>query len=326
MSTFGRYFQGLTAYDLLGNLIPGLIVLGGLYGTAHVELQQIGLVETGASLVVAFIIGGFLQRHASIAAGRRETFDRTIRATRKLSAVSQETTGDEETNEEETDEEQTSSCLERLARLFANRRYLASVLDPLVGWAAEPRGEKLDDAVLTGAIRQHLVDAHGVPKDFDDLQVLYHLMISRVDSTDGPTRATRIQALRNFYRGVWIAVWWFGVLVSVATLLVISFGTNPEPLCGPPPANSVCWMYKRPNFYSWWKDAWQSLLPAVVVLSLAKSSYESQAEDFVEYLFTDYAATIESEQFPTEFRHRLSRDRTPVDPSDGHSNDMDDED
>ena len=212
MSTFGRYFRGLTAYDLLGYLIPGLILLGGLYGFSHVTVQDIGIVGVGVSLVSAFVLGGFIQRHASIATGERETFNLTISSTTELSLGDK---SDDDTADGDTDSGSTS-CFGYLA----NRPYAGPFLDPIFGWAGSPEGRELDDAVLTGRIRQHLVDAHDIPPDFEDFQVLYHLMISRLDSNAAPNRAVRIQALRNFYRGIWIATWWFCGLIAFSTVLV----------------------------------------------------------------------------------------------------------
>lgn len=305
MSTLGRYFRGLTAYDLLGYLIPGLILLGGIYGVSHVTVQDIGIVGIGVSLVGAFVLGGFVQRHASVATGDRETFDLTIRSSTELSTQDESDDDSPDTDTNSTDD----SCLARLA----NRRFLGPFIDPVFGWAGSPEGQKLDDAVLTGRIRQHLLDAHEIPTDFEDFQVLYHLMISRVDSNAAPNRAVRIQALRNFYRGIWIATWWFGVLVVSSTVLVACFEStefsNCIALAG---IVDLCWQYNTPNVYQSWTEAWQLLVPTVFVVFLSNRSYESQAEDFVEYLFTDYAVAIESEQreIPTEFRHRLSHERT----------------
>ncbi len=304
MSTFGRYFRGLTAYDLLGYLIPGLILLAGLYGFSHVTVQDIGIVGVGVSLVSAFVLGGFIQRHASIATGERETFDLTIRSSTELS------TQDESDDDTATDTDNSSdSCLRRLA----NCSYVWPLFDPIFGWAGSPEGQELDDAVLTGRIRQHLLDAHKIPTDFEDFQVLYHLMISRVDSNSAPNRAVRIQALRNFYRGIWIASWWFGVLIFFSTLLVFFFeGTGVSRCAVLIGSSDICWTYNTPNVHQLWMEAWQLLVPAVFVVFLASQSYESQAEDFVEYLFTDYAVAIESEEreIPTEFHHRVSHERT----------------
>jgi len=305
MSTFGRYFRGLTAYDLLGYLIPGLILLGGLYGFSHVTVQDIGIVGVGVSLVSAFVLGGFIQRHASIATGERETFNLTISSTTELSLGDK---SDDDTADGDTDSGSTS-CFGYLA----NRPYAGPFLDPIFGWAGSPEGRELDDAVLTGRIRQHLVDAHDIPPDFEDFQVLYHLMISRLDSNAAPNRAVRIQALRNFYRGIWIATWWFCGLIAFSTVLVFCFeGTEFSKCVTFLGGSNLCWNYNTPSVYHSWAEAWQLLVPAVLIVFLANRSYESQAEDFVEYLFTDYAVAIESEQreFPTEFRHRLSHECT----------------
>ncbi|MEZ3145039.1 hypothetical protein [Halobaculum sp. MBLA0143] len=314
MSTFGRYFRGLTAYDLLGNLIPGLILLGGIYGFSHVSVQDVGVVAIGVSLIGAFVIGGFIQRHASVATGNRETFDLTIDSTTDLSTENE--SDDNKENKSDAGDTTDRSGLQEKVGLLAHRRYSRALLDPLVGWAGPPEGRELDDAVLTGSIRQHLVDAHGVSPDFDDFQVLYHLMISKVDSEAAPNRAVRIQALRNFYRGSWIAMWWFSGLIALSTLLVFCFEGSEFSKCFVLLGNSdICWKYNTPNVYQSWAEAWQLLVPAVFATLLANRSYESQAEDFVEYLFTDYAVAIESEQseLPTEFRHRVSRERTELD-------------
>lgn len=335
MSTFGRYFRGLTAYDLLGNVIPGLILLSGVFGLLPVTVENVGIVEASATLVTAFVLGGFVQRHASKATGNRKSFELTIKATEKPTRLEEEPEPDEdEANDSENasnSESRVCTCVKRLLSFGIQvvssvkskihdytrnkvplpiRRVTVNswvaVIHPLRGWKVE-QGEELDDAVLTGVIRQHLLDTHGIPRQFDDFQVLYHLMISRIDESSGPNRAIRIQGLRNFYRGVWIATWWFGVALVIA--LVASW-------CFEGVVNSMCtndwrmfqWEYQTPNFRSVWTPTRQLLLPTVAVIYLARRAYESQEEDFIEYLFTDYATAVkpDREDFPTEFSHDVT--------------------
>ncbi len=227
MSSAGEYAQTLNAFDLLGNLIPGLVVVFGLFGFVHRDVPALGVATTGGTLVVAFVLGSFVQRHASLVSGKRETFELTIKAAELPSAESIEQSDHSESSDG-SDQPDTANTETTCLRRCANVPVVAPLLDPLFGWAANPRGEKLDDAVLTGRIRQHLFDTHQIPTDFDDFQVLYHLMLSRVDGADTVRRATRAQAVRNFYRGLWVAGWWFGLLV----VLTVGINTCVEQVAG----------------------------------------------------------------------------------------------
>lgn len=295
MSSAGQYFQTLNAFDVLGNLIPGLIVVCGLLGFIHTDIPSFGATEVGGTVVASFVVGSFVQQHASAVAGNRETFELTIKST-EYPANSL----DSEPDSQESAENEGSTRFGRLANL----PLIGPISDPVVGWAGSPDGEELDDAVLTGRIRQHLLDTHSIPTNFDDFQVLYHLMLSRVDGASTARRATRIQARRNFYRGLWIAAWWFGVFVFAATVLIPLFDQCLSVISW---RGSVLWQYSRPNFHSVWSPAWQLLIPTVIVIYLAKHGYESQEEDFIEYLFTDYATTLEdtdsTDPIPDSFEH-----------------------
>ncbi len=300
MSSFGRYFRGLTTYDLLGSLIPGVVVLLGILGFLPTEIPKLQIGGIGIALVSAFILGNFVQGHASKATGQRETFEQTMKAAEKPSQAESEDDSDSTTRKGEAGDTE-KRCLQWIAD--ARPRRLGPFVDPLVGWAASPRGEKLDDAVLTGVIKQHLVDTHEIPRRFDDFQVVYHLMFSRVESADGPSRAVRMQALRNFYRGLWIALWWFCVLCLISASLIVV---------------NKCWgvpyiRFSSPNFTNVWSPVWQLLPPFLFFTMLSYFMYESQEEDFVEYLFTDYAVAIQSqkktvvgpEEIEIDANHRL---------------------
>lgn len=311
MSSFGRYFRGLTAFDLLGNLVPGVVVLVGILGFVHVDIPELGIAGIGFTIVCAFALGGFIQGHASSVTGERETFKLTIQTagkpSSKLQSDSQKSADEDGDENENDDQEEAMGRIEWASNGLAEWRpwYTSGFLDPLIGWAAPPRGDELDDVVLTSTIRQHLLDTYEIPKDFADFQVLYHLMFSRVDGPGASGRAVRMQALRNFYRGLWIALWWFSIFVLLAVLLDACFaGPGQSCLAFWPldqPGESIVWTYNIPNFRATWGQFWQLLPVSWLLLFLSKRRYESQEEDFIEYLFTDYATTMNMEETTVDF-------------------------
>ncbi len=94
----GRYFRGLSAYDLLGNLLPGVVGLLAVLGVTNNPPipQTIGGVALFAAF--AFIIGSSIQSHASQAVGEPRSFVRTMQAAETVPSL-QYAAGDEETNE-----------------------------------------------------------------------------------------------------------------------------------------------------------------------------------------------------------------------------------
>lgn len=295
MSSFGRYFRGLTAYDLLGNLVPGIVVVAGIIGFLRPPPVPSTIGEHALALIAAFAIGGLVQEHASIATGKRVTFERTIKNTEYPKSTLKDTGNDSPGTDEDVD---------------PRPLWRGAFVEPVV-WIWDeipPRGDTLDDAVLTGKIRQHLLDTHEIPTDFDDFQVLYHLMYSKIESAGTSARAVRMQALRNFYRGMWLASWWLFVFLLVAALADLTATWTSEWAL----TDSIPFTYRAPTYRELWQPMWQLVPVAGVFVFLFRNRYESHEEDVIEYLFTDYATAIElggtTISFDDEARLELSHD------------------
>lgn len=282
MSSFGRYFRGLTAFDLLGNLVPGLIVVLGALGSLGVSPLPSGIEGLAMLAVAGFSVGGLVQSHASWASGEWETFELTIKATEKPTLL--DASGGNGSSGSDTGSNGSLCRTVIVKSSFVWRPFVS----PAIGERSSPRGQELDDRVLTGVIRQHLVDTHEIPRRFNDFQVLYHLMLSRIERGDSSGRAVRMQALRNFYRGIWISLWWVFVFVLLSVLVThLDYGGTP-------------------NFADLWTPVWQ-LLPVVgILLVLFEREYESHEEDLVEYLFTDYATAISTDSSQFDFAEETS--------------------
>ena len=157
---------------------------------------------------------------------------------------------------------------------------------PLVGpiycWFSSPEwGEKLDDAILVNRIWEHIIDTHEIPFETDEYGVLYHLMSSKIDGTRSPSRALRMQAIRNFNRGMWIAAWglFIGVSIEIGVAQLQAYA-----LGGSVPV--------VPSFTTHWTHLWSLWLLAIIGTVMFWRLYRSSEEDYIEYLFTDYAIAI----------------------------------
>lgn len=165
---------------------------------------------------------------------------------------------------------------------------------PIVGRYRPRRGEKLADVILANRIWEHLVDTHEIPFTTDSYGVLYHLMSSRVDDMDSPSRATRIQAIRNFYRGMWLSSWYSFALVGVAigADLVFTIGDS-VPVLGVD--------YSQPAYFTYWTPVWHLAIVSAVSVVTFWVLFESTEEDYLEYLFVDYAVAIGQDEDDVSF-------------------------
>lgn len=93
-----------------------------------------------------------------------------------------------------------------------------------------------------------------------------------------------MQALRNFHRGMWIATWYMLILVSIAFLLSELFSVGGTVVGG--------LQYFEPTYFDYWGELWH----LIVLLSILTVAFwfqaESVEEDYIEYLFADYAVSI----------------------------------
>ncbi|PSQ16522.1 hypothetical protein BRD00_11065 [Halobacteriales archaeon QS_8_69_26] len=130
-----------------------------------------------------------------------------------------------------------------------------------------------------------MVDAYEIPFSTTSYGVLYHVMLSKVDNIDSPSRAIRIQALRNFHRGLWIASWYAFSFITIAGLVDFLFDPRDRiPALG--------WEYTRPAYFEYWEPIWHlAVLSGFGIMGFWYLS-ESTEEDYIEYLFADYAVAV----------------------------------
>lgn len=286
----GKYFRGLTTFDLLGNLLPGMMILIAVMGLLPSPPIPNSVGDYALFAVLAFSIGMFVQHHASAATGERRSFEMTMEGVERLEGLA--TDIDEESDEEgeggEDAGDQDNGDDGRLARLGPFLWGLThAFFDPVLWRFRSARGRELDDVILTNRIWEHLVDTHEIPPDTEALHVLYHLMSSRVDDVHAPSRAVRFQALRNFNRGMWVASWY--VLLALCSALVLDSFLNPDETI----YSGV--IYQQPTFFDYWTPIWHLVFVAALAVWGFWALTESFEEDYIEYLFSDYAVAIASD-------------------------------
>jgi len=94
----GRFFQGLTAFDLLGNVIPGSVALLAALGFAANPILPSTL---GGAVLFAgggFILGAVIQAHASSATAKPRSFNWTIRYAEQLDDLLKSSSSEEGTD------------------------------------------------------------------------------------------------------------------------------------------------------------------------------------------------------------------------------------
>lgn len=281
----GRYIRGLNSYDLLGNLIPGIVALVVTLGVFTTPPIPDSIEEYALFAVIAYLVGNLIQSVASFAVGDRKHFDRTMSdaETRTKSVLAETKVGsgsDEPPDEEEQLPENKGDKL--------SWKLIHPYIWPLAVWLRPPRGKKLDDAILVNRIWQYLIDTHEIPFRTTSYRVLYHVMSSRVDNIRSPSLAVRMQALRNLNRGMWITSWYASLLL--VSVLVVDYRLDSGELI-----NILGLEYEQPLFFEYWIPVW-----ILVFVSLAGVLFfwilaESTEEDYIEYLFADYVVAVASE-------------------------------
>ncbi|MFB6175668.1 MAG: hypothetical protein ABEI99_00720 [Halobaculum sp.] len=280
----GRYFRGLTSFDLLGNLIPGLLTLLAVLLSLPGQPLPSGLLGYSLFVVLAFVVGSVVQAHASKAGGERTSFEKTMQAAESLPELSK-------TDEGPQSESEGSGRAGPFVLAL-----LHAVVGPLFWWCLPERGERLDDAILVNTIWDDISANFDIPDNTDSIGVLYHLMSSRVDDAQSPSRAVRMQAIRNFQRGLWIAAWYSTVSILLVLVLDGNFDVGETVYGGV--------AYTRPAYYDYWTPLWNLLVVGVVAVVCFWSLFESFEEDYVEYLFVDYAIGTETPTRSVQFSER----------------------
>lgn len=266
----GDYIRGLNIFDLLGVLIPGTVVLT-VSLVVYSDPPFPGNVGQYALFALsAYIIGSVIQSVASSFVGDRKHFDRTI-SDAEVRSESELANTNESDQEGKSSNEGDAWCW----------RIFHPVIPPL-GWGRPPRGEKLDDAILSNRVYEHLIDTHELPFRTEKYSVFYHLMLSRIDDMRSPSRAIRMQAIRNFNRGMWIASWYTSVVLFVAMIIDYRFDTGEK-------IPVIHHTYDQPFFFELWIPVLMLFFMSIGAVFLFWWQSESSEEDYLEYLFADYS-------------------------------------
>lgn len=293
----GRYFRGLTAYDLLGNIVPGVIALVVTMGFLPSPPIPNTLGEYGLFTAIAFAVGAILQPYASKAVGRRESFDETMDSVEDLSSLQYQedsSQNSDDNDDDDSDDDQQADETDGRSVPQSVWRICHPFVGPLCGWWRPRRGEQLDDAILANRIWQHLVDTYEIPFRTESYSVLYHVMSSKVDDVRSPSRATRMQAIRNFHRGMWLTSWYSLVLLLVAKTADACLQVGDSiPLSGGD--------YVTPSYFDYWTPLWHLVVVAAIGVVVFWLLFESTEEDYIEYLFADFAVAIGSEGSTVSF-------------------------
>lgn len=281
----GRYIRGLNSYDLLGNLIPGIVALVVTLGVFTTPPVPDSIEEYVLFAVIAYLVGNLIQSVASLAVGDRKHFDRTMsdaemRTKSELAETEVGSGSDGIANEREQSAENNGDSL--------IWKILHPYFWPIAVWCRPPRGQRLDDAILVNRIWEYLIDTHEIPFRTTSYGVLYHVMSSRVDNIRSPSRAIRMQALRNLNRGMWITSWYASLLV----ILVFTFDSLLDsgeliPILG--------LEYEQPLFLEYWMPVGMLFLISLIGVLFFWILAESSEEDYIEYLFADYVVAVASE-------------------------------
>lgn len=298
----GRYFQGLTTFDLLGNLIPGTVVTTAIIALLPSVHAPGSIPEYFLAGIAAFSFGHFIQKHASSASGDRQTFEQTMDAVRggrlEDEKESSETGDSDEVetdggkrSEREEKEDGKKSVISRAVNLTNNvvsHIFYAATM-PVFWWYLSSRGQALDDVILPNRVWKDLLETYDIDRGTDNYSVLFHMISSEVDDVGSPSRAVRFQAIRNFHRGMWIAMWYilcYCVLFFLVDAVFTIFGMTA--ILGV--------QIKEPYLFRVIDPNWQ----IIVVLSLLLVGFwylaDNFEEEFIEYLFTDYVVARKNEQ------------------------------
>lgn len=293
----GRLFNDLTVFDILGNFVPGVVVFAAIVSVLPANDAGVVASAPPAGLVVlgfvAFALGSLVQQYASEAMDRREIFKYSV-------LLVQSDKRNRPPNEDEYHPERRrlyypyglwkSGVVDRLWPRFGSslvtmlaflpaRLYRALVEAVLLVRIA--RDDPLPDLRVTAKAWKIASKRFDLDRSYHNYGDLLHLLSSDLER-QGPSRALRFQALRNFHRGMWIAC--FG---SAVLYLWVVLGAH-LPGWAVSAVGTVGIEPWQPAIRTRWSPLWT--LPATLLLA----SYafwelaEKFEEEFVEYLLTDF--------------------------------------
>lgn len=280
----GKSIRGLNSFDLLGNLVPGVCALSVTLLVLPSPAFPTDIGEYALFAIVAFLFGGVVQSVASTFVGDRKHFDRTMgNAEARTNSELAEGPNHNTSTDTPNTKKQANRCPPADSLIWE----ILHPVFPFVYKVRPPRGKELDDSILVNRIWQYLIDTHEIPFRTTSYSVLYHVMSSRVDNIHTPSRAVRMQAIRNLNRGMWIASWYISVLL-VLVILVDTYMQSGNLLL-------LIFEYKQPAIFDYWGPLW-TLLPLTIVSTIFFwRQSESSEEDYIEYLFADYVVAVASE-------------------------------
>lgn len=294
----GRYLRGFNSFDLYGNLIPGIITLVITLGVYPDPPIPSTIEQYALFVVIAYLVGGIIQAWASKAVGSRKHFDQTMSsAEERTESELAETDVDDDTSTE-SDEGHTIGDADGWCWKIGH-----PFVGPLFYWLRPGRGEELDDKILANRIWQYLVDTHEIPFRTTSYSVLYHVMSSRVDNIQSPSRAVRMQALRNLNRGMWITSWYAAVVIAFLGLIDWTYEQGDMlPL--------INHTYQQPFYFEYWLPMGLLFVLSLIGILFFWFQAESSEEDYIEYLFADYVVAVASEAEDISFAEDTSLEIT----------------
>lgn len=242
-----RVFGNLSVFDLLGNFIPGLIFLVTVSLTFprdyFSKIYAGGLSLIFTLIIIAFIIGHLIQSYASQAVGTRETFQNSILINQSMGKSSVLDFGENPTahpimyciyshlhpNEPEEwnidkilednskkadpdlldDVMNSTTVIGRFSHIPA--RWYRSVIEAVM-MVRIKRDRPLLDVTLAGKTWAICRKKYDLDRHYDQYGDLLHLISSEIESQSVRSRSLRFQAIRNLYRGLWIAFYFSFVL------------------------------------------------------------------------------------------------------------------
>jgi hypothetical protein len=314
----GRIFGDLSVFDLLGNFVPGVVLMASvvlfLPTDRAIQLANSPLAAVLVLGVVSFIAGHLIQSYAAEAVGERETFRNSILTHQTYGnspilnyeehpsahpilydiyerlywgdiehwAASDFYEPDERKESVENEIPQGKLVHERLCGIIA--RPYRSVVEA-VFLVRIKRDYPLDQLTLVVSVWEVCAKKYDLsPNEYDEWGDLLHLMSSDIESNTTNSRAFRFQAMRNFYRGMWITCL-FSSALFFGTVLLQHF-----------PGFSN-WVFSLVGISTWtpfirdvWEPIWVIGLGFLALQYLFWELKEKFEDEFVEYLITDFLA------------------------------------
>ncbi|SEV99378.1 zinc-binding metallopeptidase family protein [Natrinema salifodinae] len=315
----GRVFGDLSVFDLLGNFVPGVVLMGSvLLLVPSDRLEEVTSPSLAVVLVlgvITFALGHLIQSYAARAVGQRETFRNSILLHQSLgrSPVLNFDTNptvhprlygiysrlhpnepaernlDDALNVGSKSEEDTSSVddqipksepiTDRSKRIPA--RFYRAIIEAIV-MVRIKRDRPLSDVTVAGKAWTVCRVKYDLDSTYNEYGDLLHLMSSDVESHTQSSRAFRFQALRNFHRGMWISCY------SSFVLMVFIGIAQSCPRIVSFLSTTLGIEPWRPVAFDLWMSVWTICLGYALFTYLFWELKEDYEEEFIEYLFTDF--------------------------------------